>query len=149
MEHNPHDDAAAGPTRVAVPVPVRRMTVGGGRRPRRKLRVFISPSERRDVDPVVTVAETLDPYGITVRVRDTASLEMPDTDEDVRPLAVAFCDAYGPRSTLKIAHSSQHLWSGTVNIEDVEVVPDRPGELLVGFGFGRELAEYERRALGL
>ncbi len=121
----------------------------------------VPPRKRRDLDVVVRARdgdpskewtgapESMDRTGLVIRFRDRTRLGLDPSEDDARSLTVAFSDVYGPRANLEIREGGACLFRGEARLTRVEVEPRRPGELVVGFEYARELEPAERRALKL
>ena len=70
-----------------------------------------------------------------MRVPEPSVLRLEGQVPDVRRLTVAFCEAYGPESQLRLESPGDDVCHRRAAIRKVELAPDRPGELRVGFTF--------------
>lgn len=94
--------------------------------------------------------ERMDETGLTTRFRDRTRLGLTDEDDrDARSLAVAFSDVYGPQADLEIRAGTRTLYRGPGRLTRVQVEPRRPGDLIIGLAFDRELDDVEKQALRL
>ncbi len=102
-------------------------------------RVFLTSEGEETQLLCHTVA--IDLQGLHVRAKDTAV-----GAEDAAEAALLFARRYGTDVFIKIMDGVKHLWSGPAEVLGMEILFDRPGDLLLTVAFGRGLrpAEIER-----
>ena len=85
--------------------------------------------------------------GIVVRIRDRGALGIETEDANVGSVLTAFCEAYGTAFDLDVVSDRVSLWTGPVQVHQVEALPSTPDALLLGFAFARELSPDELRTI--
>ena len=86
-------------------------------------------------EPLQGEVEDVDDVGCVVRVPEPLVLRITGEHDDVRRLTVALCEAYGPETDLELEDPENAVCRRRASIQKVEMAPDHPGELRVGFTF--------------
>ncbi len=91
--------------------------------------------DRESPEPLQGTVEDVDDVGCIVRVPEPMVLRITGQHDDVRRLTVALCEAYGPETDLELQDLENAVCRRRASIQKVEMDPDHPGELRVGFTF--------------
>ena len=103
----------------------------------RRVRILRSDGGAGDgPEPLLGTVECVDGDGCVVRVPEPLVLRITGEQDDVRRLTVSLCDAYGPEARLELDDDGGVApCRRLASIQRVEMAPDHPGELRVGFTF--------------
>lgn len=106
------------------------------------LRVFVSA--KGEEKPLLCHSTHVDHEGLHVRASDAAI-----GAEDAVEAALLFSRRYGTAVSLKIVDGVRPLWSGPADILGMEILFDRPGDLLLTVALARDLRTDDLERLGL
>lgn len=116
---------------------------------RRTLRAQISCKAAGAPPATTCQTETVGMRGVVVRMARSNVGGVTRGETNILQLSRRFTEVFGDEVTLKLHDGPIHLWSGPARVIAMHLPPDKPGAMLVTFGYARDLSPSEITRLGL
>jgi hypothetical protein len=79
--------------------------------------------------------ESVDRTGVVVLVPRRERLHLSEDEESVSALFASFCDTHGALFHMRVRDASRVVWTGSVRVRSLEVLPTNAEAVLLGFAF--------------
>ncbi len=113
------------------------------------LRVHVQSGGGLHQKPLHGRALELGPAGGVVCLEDDPTSPLVPADLSIAERVLAFTRTYGAKLKLAFEGETRFSWVGKVQVESVGIIPEIPGQLLLGFSFVEAPSEKQRRAIGI
>ena len=115
----------------------------------KQLRVHVASGGGLHQRPLRGRALELEPAGGVLCLDDDPTAPLVPADLSLAERVLRFTRTYGAELKLTFEGDKRFAWAGRIRVESVGIMPEIPGQLLLGFSFVERPTETQQRVIGI